>query len=201
MANETKKANSMLNALIRNVMLHGQWEMGHNKDFQKNLKTVLEQISPETYEKLSPESAYNYDFLKNLQGDIDKYYSKETEGGNDSFDEDDEYDEEKEESVSAMPSKKYKDEEGRVFTLLGEEGDDYVIDYGQNNKHDRKGVWYSDKKKHDTKIGNGLITEILDTNDNGKIEKSEMENFTDSLNDYMNKNKKGRDDIPVTTRR
>lgn len=31
--------------------------------------------------------------------------------------------------------------------------------------------------------------------------KSEMENFTDSLNDYMTKNKKGRDDIPVTTRR
>lgn len=43
--------------------------------------------------------------------------------------------------------------------------------------------------------------DAIDTNDNGKIEKSEMENFTDSLNDYMGKNKKGRDDIPVTTRR
>lgn len=45
------------------------------------------------------------------------------------------------------------------------------------------------------------VKENIDTNDNGKIEKSEMENFTDSLNDYMSKNKKGRDDIPVTTRR
>lgn len=47
---------------------------------------------------------------------------------------------------------------------------------------------------------NKALSEI-DTNDNGEIEKSEMENFTDSLNDYMSKNKKGRDDIPVTTRR
>jgi hypothetical protein len=45
------------------------------------------------------------------------------------------------------------------------------------------------------------VKENIDTNNNGKIEKSEMENFTDSLNDYMGKNKKGRDDIPVTTRR
>ena len=58
------------------------------------------------------------------------------------------------------------------------------------------------KKKADA-IDNSLKTtdELIDTNNNGKIEKSEMENFTDSLNDYMNKNKKGRDDIPVTTRR
>ena len=46
-----------------------------------------------------------------------------------------------------------------------------------------------------------IIKKEFDSNDNGKIEKSEMENFTDSLNDYMTKNKKGRDDIPVTTRR
>lgn len=58
------------------------------------------------------------------------------------------------------------------------------------------------KKKSDA-IEDGLKTtdELIDTNNNGKIEKSEMENFTDSLNDYMNKNPKGRDDIPVTTRR
>lgn len=45
------------------------------------------------------------------------------------------------------------------------------------------------------------LEDKVDTNDNGKIEKSEMDSFTDSLNDYMTKNKKGRDDIPVTTRR
>ena len=45
------------------------------------------------------------------------------------------------------------------------------------------------------------IKDEIDTNDNGKIEKSEMDCFTDSLNDYMTKNPKGRDDIPVATRR
>ena len=41
----------------------------------------------------------------------------------------------------------------------------------------------------------------LDTNDNGKIEEDEMADFQKSLDDYAAKNKKGRDDIPVTTRR
>ena len=40
-----------------------------------------------------------------------------------------------------------------------------------------------------------------DTNDNGKIEVDEMADFQKSLDDYASKNKKGRDDIPVTTRR
>ena len=40
-----------------------------------------------------------------------------------------------------------------------------------------------------------------DTNDNGKIEVDEMADFQKSLDDYAAKNKKGRDDIPVTTRR
>lgn len=48
------------------------------------------------------------------------------------------------------------------------------------------------------------IDELIDkwdTNDNGKIEKDEMADFQKSLDDYAAKNKKGRDDIPVTTRR
>ena len=40
-----------------------------------------------------------------------------------------------------------------------------------------------------------------DTNDNGEIEVDEMADFQKSLDDYAAKNKKGRDDIPVTTRR
>lgn len=40
-----------------------------------------------------------------------------------------------------------------------------------------------------------------DTNDNGKVEVDEMADFQKSLDDYATKNKKGRDDIPVTTRR
>lgn len=43
--------------------------------------------------------------------------------------------------------------------------------------------------------------EGIDTNDNGKIEEDEMADFQKSLDDYASKNKKGRDDIPVTTRR
>ena len=48
------------------------------------------------------------------------------------------------------------------------------------------------------------IDELIDkwdTNDNGKIEEDEMTAFQKSLDDYADKNKKGRDDIPVTTRR
>lgn len=41
----------------------------------------------------------------------------------------------------------------------------------------------------------------IDTNDNGEIEEDEMADFQKSLDDYASKNKKGRDDIPVTTRR
>ncbi len=47
---------------------------------------------------------------------------------------------------------------------------------------------------------NKALSEI-DTNDNGKIEVDEMADFQKSLDDYAAKNKKGRDDIPVTTRR
>ena len=40
-----------------------------------------------------------------------------------------------------------------------------------------------------------------DTDDNGEIEVDEMADFQKSLDDYAAKNKKGRDDIPVATRR
>lgn len=45
------------------------------------------------------------------------------------------------------------------------------------------------------------VKEEIDTNDNGEIEVDEMADFQKSLDDYAAKNKKGRDDIPVTTRR
>lgn len=45
------------------------------------------------------------------------------------------------------------------------------------------------------------LKEEVDTNDNGEIEVDEMADFQKSLDDYAAKNKKGRDDIPVTTRR
>lgn len=45
------------------------------------------------------------------------------------------------------------------------------------------------------------VKDTIDTNDNGEIEVDEMADFQKSLDDYASKNKKGRDDIPVTTRR
>ena len=45
------------------------------------------------------------------------------------------------------------------------------------------------------------VKDEIDTNDDGKIEVDEMADFQKSLDDYASKNKKGRDDIPVTTRR
>ena len=45
------------------------------------------------------------------------------------------------------------------------------------------------------------VKDEIDTNDNGEIEVDEMADFQKSLDDYASKNPKGRDDIPVTTRR
>lgn len=45
------------------------------------------------------------------------------------------------------------------------------------------------------------LKDKIDTNNNGEIEVDEMADFQKSLDDYASKNKKGRDDIPVTTRR
>jgi hypothetical protein len=72
-----------------------------------------------------------------------------------------------------------------------EDWEDFKKNLNDNGRGITK-VWIDDEED---------VEDSIDTNDNGKIEKSEMENFTDSLNDYMSKNKKGRDDIPVTTRR
>ena len=60
------------------------------------------------------------------------------------------------------------------------------------------------KDLHNKNIEQGFAEQLkdaIDTNDNGKIEKDEMADFQKSLDDYASKNKKGRDDIPVTTRR
>ena len=74
----------------------------------------------------------------------------------------------------------------------------YALDVADAKEEYRK-AWGDEVFKE--RSASNFDVEDIDTNDNGKIEKSEMENFTDSLNDYMTKNKKGRDDIPVTTRR
>lgn len=84
---------------------------------------------------------------------------------------------------------------------------------------DNEFVEYSEKPKaltkdHIEKYGEEMLKTLgasdeqiaeakdeIDTNDNGKIEEDEMADFQKSLDDYASKNKKGRDDIPVTTRR
>ena len=74
----------------------------------------------------------------------------------------------------------------------------YALDVADAKEEYRK-AWGDDVFKK--RSASNFDVDDIDANNNGKIEKSEMENFTDSLNDYMDKNKKGRDDIPVTTRR
>lgn len=84
---------------------------------------------------------------------------------------------------------------------------------------DNEYIEYSEKPKaltkdHIEKYGEEMLKKLgasdeqiaeakkeIDTNDNGKIEEDEMADFQKSLDDYAAKNKKGRDDIPVTTRR
>lgn len=102
------------------------------------------------------------------------------------------YDHENEDFETDAPS--YK---GKGFADL-KELLAYALDVADAKEEYRK-AWGDDVFKK--RSASNFDVDEIDTNDNGKIEKSEMENFTDSLNDYMSKNKKGRDDIPVTTRR
>ena len=71
--------------------------------------------------------------------------------------------------------------------------------YGSPEDHARWSKEYYDQELKDAVDRRNSLFNIQKTIEN--TGKSEMENFTDSLNDYMSKNKKGRDDIPVTTRR
>ena len=76
------------------------------------------------------------------------------------------------------------------------------------NNYTSKALWgegnqnpYSDIDKLLDEWDKEDVKDTIDTNDNGKIEVDEMADFQKSLDDYAAKNKKGRDDIPVTTRR
>jgi hypothetical protein len=120
----------------------------------------------------------------------------------------------------------YEDDGGRVYTWgeLKKDIDDWVKkpDFGEQfaNEDERKGYFNSDSTPNYRKIykdfwdigSNGAMSQIskdrakelrddIDTNDNGEIEEDEMADFQKSLDDYAKKNPKGRDDIPVTTRR
>lgn len=72
------------------------------------------------------------------------------------------------------------------------------------NNYTSKALWGDGEQNPYTDLDKLLDEwdkEDIDTNDNGKIEVDEMTDFQKSLDDYAAKNKKGRDDIPVTTRR
>ena len=72
-----------------------------------------------------------------------------------------------------------------------EDWEDFKKNLNDNGRGITK-VWIDDEED---------VEDAIDTNDNGKIEKDEMADFQKSLDDYAAKNKKGRDDIPVATRR
>ena len=87
---------------------------------------------------------------------------------------------------------------------------DYVEDNEEvePNNYTSKALWgegdqnpYADLDKLLDEWDKEDVKDTIDTNDNGKIEVDEMADFQKSLDDYASKNKKGRDDIPVTTRR
>lgn len=76
------------------------------------------------------------------------------------------------------------------------------------NNYTSKALWgdgeqnpYTDLDKLLDEWDKEDVKDEIDTNDNGEIEVDEMADFQKSLDDYAAKNKKGRDDIPVTTRR
>ncbi len=55
-------------------------------------------------------------------------------------------------------------------------------------------------KDEDVKVEE-VDTSAIDEKDSGKSEEDDLDLYMKDLDDYMTKNKKGRDDIPVTTRR
>ena len=56
------------------------------------------------------------------------------------------------------------------------------------------------EKDEDIKVED-VDTSAIDEKDSGKSEEDDLDEYIKDLDDYMSKNKKGRDDIPVTTRR
>ena len=56
------------------------------------------------------------------------------------------------------------------------------------------------KDDEDVKVEE-VDTSAIDEKDSGKSEEEDLDLYMKDLDDYMSKNKKGRDDIPVTTRR
>ena len=97
-----------------------------------------------------------------------------------------------------------KSKDFQPFYEYVEEGEEV-----EPNNYTSKYLWGEDESKNDYANLDKLldewdkedVKEEVDTNDNGKIEVDEMADFQKSLDDYAAKNKKGRDDIPVTTRR
>lgn len=77
---------------------------------------------------------------------------------------------------------------------------DYFKEQGYDVEN--KGGVFMIKPKSDNSPGaKEDVKDAIDTNNNGEIEVDEMADFQKSLDDYASKNEKGRDDIPVTTRR
>ena len=84
--------------------------------------------------------------------------------------------------------------------------EDPKIDIQNHPELDAYGILYQTiANDHDPKVEYVFdeedVEDDIDTNDNGKIETDELDSFTKDLEDYKDKNPKGRDDIPVTTRR
>lgn len=116
----------------------------------------------------------------------------------------------------------------KVYTAEEMYGKDFLNEVGKTEEPKKTGpkigednefIEYSEKpkaisKEHLEKYGEDMLRKLgasdeqieeakeqVDTNDNGKIEVDELDAYTKDLNDYMDKNKKGRDDIPVGYRR
>ena len=67
-------------------------------------------------------------------------------------------------------------------------------------KEEPKSPGAKSQKDEDEKVEE-VDTSTIDEKDSGKSEEDDLDLYMKDLNDYMDKNKKGRDDIPVTTRR
>lgn len=144
------------------------------KQYFRNKEDAEEMAKKLSADGLKPGSVYTENDPEEIQDLYDVGYLK-----------DDDYEVVNDKSIDAI-----KDN----FTPPGARKGHLEEDYPPDTK-----ITKEDEERFGKEALKGLGT--IDTNDNGEIEVDEMADFQKSLDDYASKNKKGRDDIPVTTRR
>lgn len=95
--------------------------------------------------------------------------------------------------------KMYKEKRPLEIEEFDKAKDDYLANYGKDTL-EKIGLSEEETSEGEPKVED-VDTSAIDEKDSGKSEEDDLDFYMKDLDDYMTKNPKGRDDIPVTTRR